>query len=186
MFIRHFSITENKGLNRHKTSTRISLYGSLMQWNQLLFIFGEFLNHTMYPYSSLMPPPRETQINLTIRLNALKVRRLAVPKEHPPGIPSQLQLAPLTICPSRHSVDKYETTSRLSYIPQVLHIQREPSAFRQWGFLNVQTLFVHSVSTHVCQRKLLRCSIIALTGRDRKTKQKGNRAVCFLCSLSEV
>lgn len=39
---------------------------------------------------------------LTISLNALKVRWLAIPKEHPPSIVSQLQLALFTQVPSVH------------------------------------------------------------------------------------
>lgn len=60
--------------------------------------------------------------------------------------------------------------SCLSYIPRVSHIQREILSIRQWGFSKVQMLFVHSVAIHVCQKELLRCSIIPLTGRDKKTE----------------
>lgn len=49
---------------------------------------------------------------LTISLNALKVRWLTIPKEHPPSIVSQLQRAPFhpgAICPPRHPVEEYGT-----------------------------------------------------------------------------
>lgn len=62
---------------------------------------------------------------------------------------------------------------------------------QQWGCLNVQVLFVHSVHTHVCQKERLRCSITAFTAREHHRytttkKQQKKTAVCFLCSLSEV
>lgn len=39
-------------------------------------------------------------------------------------------------------------------------------SIQQWGCLNAQVLFVHSVHTHLCQKERLQCSITALTARE--------------------
>lgn len=89
---------------------------------------------------------------------------------------------PGAICPPWHPVKEYETIFCLfpSFLTSRISIENP----QQWGCLNVQVLFVHSVHTHICQKELLRCSIADLTAREHH-RQK-HRAVCFLCSLSEV
>lgn len=50
---------------------------------------------------------------------------------------------------------------------------------QQWGCLNVQILFVHSVTNHFC-------SVASQPWQVEIKKKKRYRAFCFLCSVSEV
>lgn len=125
---------------------------------------------------------------LTITLNALKVRWLTIPKEHPPSIVSQLQLAPFTQVPSVHPGTQSKNMELFSAsFPSFLTSSNNPSAFSSEAVWMCKCYLYIVCTLMFCQKEFLQCSITALTAREhRRHKIEKDRAVCFLHSLSEV
>lgn len=107
---------------------------------------------------------------LSVGSNALKVRWLANPKEHPSQSLSanySLHLSPRChLSPAALSQRVRNHFKFLSFVPQIPCFRLTTLSIQQSGCLNGQVLFVHRVHSHVCQKELLQCSITALMARE--------------------
>lgn len=124
---------------------------------------------------------------LSIGSNALKVRWLANPKEHPSQSLSanySLHLSPRChLSPAALSQRVRNHFKFLSFVPQIPCFRLTTLSVQQSGCLNGQVLFVHRVHSHVCQKELLQCSITALMAREHckhKINKKLGERSCLL------